>query len=117
MTAPAVVQARDLRTLLQHYVQVLRFEVLQEVRGLLAIVRKGGLQLQLWQGQPCGPQVCRVPVDGADCVFRLHADLRRVARSALVEDAPELQAWGTWEFSLCDPQGNRLVFSQWALQD
>lgn len=113
---PAVVRARDLRTLLAHYRWVLGFELLQEVAGVLAIVRRGGLLLQLWQGRAHGPQVCAVPLDGEACVFRLHAELAAVARSALVEDAPRLRAWGAWEFSLCDPQGNRLVFSQWAVR-
>ncbi|RYF77904.1 MAG: hypothetical protein EOO29_20585 [Comamonadaceae bacterium] len=104
--------ARDLAPLLSYYRRVLRFELLHEVFGVLAIVRRGALKLQLWQGEPDAPRVCRVTLDGGTSVFRLYADLAGVARSALVEEAPRLRGWGRWEFSLCDAQGNRLVFSQ-----
>jgi len=114
---PAVVRARDLRTLLAHYRWVLGFELLQEVAGVLAIVRRGGLLLQLPQGRSHGPQVCPVPLDGEASPHHQPEAHDAHDASALVEDAPRLQAWGAWEFSLCDPQGNRLVFSQWALRD
>ncbi|MGE4243225.1 hypothetical protein [Ramlibacter sp.] len=56
---------------------------------------------------------CRVALPcGEKEVFELHAHIARRARSALVEDAPALRAWGQWEFTLCDPQGNRLVFCE-----
>jgi hypothetical protein len=107
-----IVYARDLGSLLSYYRRVLRFELLQEVFGVLAIVRRGALKLQLWQGDPDAPRVCQVALGEDTSVFQLYADLAGVARSALVEEAPRLRGWGAWEFSLCDAQGNRLVFSQ-----
>ncbi|NML44369.1 hypothetical protein HHL11_11445 [Ramlibacter sp. G-1-2-2] len=112
-----VVAAANLSLLLPHYRDVLRFRVLQEVRGVVALIQHGAVRLQLWQRSAQGePMRCRVPLDGPSaCVFRVYGALARVARSALMEDRPQLMPWGAWEFSLLDREGNQLLFSQWAL--
>lgn len=56
---------------------------------------------------------CVIDLDNGS-VFDLHARLARLARSAIVEDGPALRAWGAWEFTVCDCQGNRVVFRKWA---
>jgi hypothetical protein len=110
-----VVPAANLSLLLPYYRQTLRFRVLQEVRGVLALVENGAVRLQLWQRNCRGAAArCRVPLEGAQaCIFRTYATLARVARSALVEERPMLMPWGAWEFSLFDREGNRLLFAQW----
>lgn len=110
-----VVPAANLSLLLPYYRETLRFRVLQEVRGVLALIESGAVRLQLWQRNCRGAAArCRVPVDGTQgCIFRTYAALAQVARSALVEDRPTLMPWGAWEFSLFDREGNRLLFAQW----
>jgi hypothetical protein len=107
-----VVHARELKALLAYYRKVLRFELLQEISGVVAVLRKGQLRLQLWQSPPLAPQTCTIPVRQRSGVFQLYAELAKVARSAIVEECPRLRAWGAWEFSICDPQGNVLTFTE-----
>lgn len=107
-----VVHARELKALLAYYRKVLRFELLQEVSGVVAVLRKGSLRLQLWQSSWAAPRACTIPVWQGRGVFQLYADLAKVARSAIVEECPRLKAWGAWEFSMCDPEGNVLTFSE-----
>lgn len=111
-----VVSSANLSQLLPYYRNVLRFRVLQEVRGVLALVESGAVRLQLWQRNTQGStRRCRIPLEGAGaCIFQVYGAFARVARSALVEDRPQLQAWGAWEFSLLDSEGNQLLFAQWA---
>lgn len=95
-----------------YYRRILQFELLQEISGVIAIVRKGSLQLQLWQSGEGAPRNCTIKLGVRSSVFQVYADLAKVARSAMVEDCPRLRPWGAWEFVMCDPEGNRLTFSQ-----
>lgn len=114
--APPVIHARDLRTLREHYRRVQRFELLQEISGVVAILRRGALTLQLWQSGECAARNCTIRLDRSANVFQLFSELAKVARSALVEECPRLRPWGAWEFTLCDPQGNALTSSQSATE-
>lgn len=107
----------NLKKLLAFYRDELGFHVLQQVPGVLALLRHGSVRLQLWQ-QPGAAQTIRtIRIElEEDDAFRLHARLARHERSALADEAPRLQPWGAWEFSLIDAEGNRLVFVQWATQ-
>lgn len=107
-----VVHARDLKALISYYNKVLRFELLQEISGVIAVLRKGSLQLQLWQSGERASRQCTIHLRQLPGVFAVYADLANVARSAIVDQHPCLRPWGAWEFTMCDPQGNRLTFSQ-----
>lgn len=111
---PPVVHSRNLARLLAHYRATLGFELLQEITGVVAVLRKGSLRLQLWQSSDAAPRDCSILLEQRTSVFQLYADLAKVARSAMVDDCPRLRPWGAWEFTMCDPEGNRLVFSQLA---
>lgn len=109
-----VVHARNLARLLAYYRQILKFELVQEITGVVAVLRKGTLRVQLWQSADTVRRDCSITLQRAS-VFQLYSDLARVARSAMVDDCPRLHTWGAWEFTMCDPEGNRLTFSQAAL--
>jgi hypothetical protein len=114
MSVP-VVCTPNLAQLLAHYRGELGFRVIQEVRGVLAVVQHGPVRLQLWQRAGKSPGDCRIRLDGQEAnVFDVHARLARHARAAMDEDAPRLRPWGAWEFSLTDAEGHRLIFVQWA---
>jgi hypothetical protein len=114
MAIPVVI-ARDLPALVAYYTGVLRFRVVQEVRRVMAVLEHGSLRLQLWQRTGQGARSCRIRVHGsATAIFEVHASLARHARSAMVESGPMLRAWGAWEFSMFDAQGNHLIFTQCA---
>lgn len=113
MTVPAVCTP-NLAQLLAYYRDQLGFQVIQEVRGVLAFIQHGPVRLQLWQRAGKFQGDCRIRLDGQDAnVFQVHARLAQHARSALGEEAPRLRPWGAWEFSLTDIEGNRLIFVQW----
>ena len=109
-----IVHASNLAALIAYYRGVLRFRVLQEIPAVYALVQHAGIRLQLWQRTGLRPRECRIDLDaGTGCIFDVHSRMSRVARSAIVEDdGPAATPWGTWEFTLCDCQGNRLVFSE-----
>lgn len=115
MTVPAVCTP-NLMQLLAYYRDQLGFQVIQEVRGVLAFVQHGPVRLQLWQRAGQFRRDFRIRLDGQGCnVFQVHARLAQHARGALGEDAPRLRPWGAWEFSLTDIEGNRLIFVQWVV--
>ncbi|MCJ0763786.1 VOC family protein [Variovorax terrae] len=103
---------------LAHYREVLGFELLQEIPGVLGFVRGAGITLQLWQRPgPVQPVRCRVPLDGAPgAIFESHARLARQSRGC-VSQAPRLRPWGAWEFSLTDGDGHCITLAQWAAAD
>lgn len=111
---PFVKTAR-LARLLPYYRDVLGFEVVQHVPGVVAFLESGGLELQLWQRNDWqGHAFCVVRLDGLHAdIRRLHAAFLRRAPAALMEPKPILQAWDSWEFGLVDCEGNQLVFEQW----
>lgn len=109
-----VVPAACLHRLLAYYRDVLRFRVLQEVSGVVAFVQRGALCLQLWQRETGpGRRPCAVELAPEADIFALYASLACSARSALVEDRPQLMPWAAWEFTLFDCEGNQLRFLQW----
>ena len=113
MRVPALCTT-NLKKLLAFYRDALGFQVLQQVPGVLALLRHGSVRLQLWQ-QHCAAQTIRtirIELEEED-VFQLHTRMARHERSATADEAPRLQPWGAWEFSLIDAEGNRLVFVQW----
>lgn len=113
MAVPAVCTP-NLARLLAWY-RELGFRVSQEVRGVLAFIEQGPVRLQLWQRAGQLQRECFIRIDGRGAsVFDIHAALAQRDRRALGEGAPRLRAWGAWEFSLTDIEGNRLVFVQWA---
>jgi hypothetical protein len=107
-----IVHARSLVRLLGYYRNVLRFDLLQEVPGVVAVVSKGPLQLQLWQSPAGAPRACTIPIRKRHGIFDVFADLAKVARSAFVDECPRLVPWGAWEFSMCDAEGNVLTFTE-----
>lgn len=114
MATPVVI-ARDLPALTAYYTGVLRFRVVQEIRRVVAVIENGPVRLQLWQRAGERARSCRIRLHGSpDAIFQVHARLARHARSAMVDSGPMLRAWGAWEFSMFDAQGNQLVFSQGA---
>jgi catechol-2,3-dioxygenase len=116
LMAVPVVRASNLARLAAYYRDVLKFTIVQEVRGVVAYVAHGPVRLQLWQSASKTQGGCRVHLSGRNAdLFQIHASLARHAREALLEDSPQLKPWGSWEFSLMDSAGNRLTFVQWAI--
>jgi hypothetical protein len=112
MATPVVI-AHDLPALLAYYTGVLRFRVVQEVCRVMALLENGPVRLQLWQRTGETTRFCRIRLHApSGAVFQFHAKLARHARSAMVESGPMLRAWGAWEFSMFDAQGNHLIFTQ-----
>lgn len=73
---------------------MLRFELLQEISGVVAVLRRGALTLQLWQSGERAGTTCTIRLDRGANVFQVFAGLAKVARSALVEEWPRLRPWG-----------------------
>ena len=109
-----VVRTARLADLLPDYRDRLRFRVRQQVPGVLAVLERGDVRLQLWQVQDhAGPERTVVDLDAcATNIFRLAADLVRAGGPLLATTGPCMQAWGTWTFTLLDAQGNEIVFAQ-----
>lgn len=141
MTTPAsdlmlstlpILQTPALDAAVRDYTGVMGFEVVQHVRGVLAVLRSGGVRLYLWQ---CGTD----PQNGREqhfkpgrhrvavvCAFDAYANLMYGLKkkcSVSPTDAqnhalhrlggpPRLQPWGAWEFSLTDGDGNVLHLVQ-----
>jgi len=114
-STPAVVRTRSLRGLLPYYADVLGFSVLQHVPGVVALLQFEQVALQLWQRNDFGGHsFCVVSLDDRHCDIQgLHAAFQRCDAGGLMERAPMLQPWGSWEFGLVDPEGNQIVFEQW----
>jgi hypothetical protein len=97
------------------YAGVLGFAPAQAVPGVMALLRLRSTRLQLWQSLHAAPQTLRIPIEGElPDVFDCHARIARAA-GGWVRTAPALTAWGTWEFSVGDLDGNLLRFEQWAV--
>lgn len=117
MAVPAV-GTPNLAQLLAYYRDQLGFQLIQEVRGVVALIQHGPVRLQLWQRAGKLGGDCRIRLDGHDAnVFQVHASLAQHARSTLGEVVPMLRPWGAWEFSLTDAEGNRLIFVQWVVNN
>lgn len=115
MAIPALCTA-NLTRLLGYYRDGLVFQVIQEIRGVVALLQHGSLRLQLWQRVEKLKGDARIRLDGRDAnVFQIHAMLARHALSALGEESPRLRPWGAWEFSLTDLEGIQLTFVQWVI--
>lgn len=96
------------------YRAVLGFTPAQVVPGVVALLRLGPVQLQLWQTPEAAPHGCHIPLDGLGAsVFECHSRMARAAR-AWIANAPVLKPWGSWEFALTDGDGNHLLFTQGA---
>lgn len=110
-----IVGTIDLRAAVADWCDGLGFERVQQVPGVLALLRLGMAQVQLWQcaDWPAGSAaVARGELPGG--LFDLHARIARRARERL-DGPPRLHPWGAWEFSLRDAEGNRVTFVEWAL--
>lgn len=126
-----IVHTPQLARAVQDYRDVMGFEVIQHITGVLALLRRGDVHLHLWQ-RGVGPSEYgafkpahhRIAVAQA---FETHADLvqtlKRHCKTTLagtqyphmqrLSGAPSLQPWGAWEFSLTDGDGNVLQIVQW----
>lgn len=116
MAIPAVCTS-NLRGLLPYYRDSCGFDVKQEVPGVLAVLQRGLVRLQLWQQPAAVPRDLRITLQGSLAeFFKLHAGLARHCRPEEAE-TPRLQPWAAWEFSLTDAEGNRLTFVRWHVND
>lgn len=116
LAVPAIRTAR-IAGLLPFYRDALGFDVPQHVPGTVALLRHGHVRLQLWQQpeQPM-PALVRAEVQGGHAeIFALYGRLACRGQGAGLDESPRLRAWGAWEFLLTDPEGNRIVFAQWAV--
>jgi catechol 2,3-dioxygenase-like lactoylglutathione lyase family enzyme len=112
--AVPVLRTPFLARLTAFYQEVFGFELVQQVPGVVSVLRQGPVRLQLWQ-YARGDRDGRVLLSADACIFALHAGLARRGRAFLREHAPQLKCWGCWEFSLIDIDGNCLVFAQGAV--
>lgn len=114
--AVPVVCTPSLRRALADYRDVLGFQVVQQLPGVLAVLQQGSVRLQLWQRPDAFPGDCHITLQGSVTeIFELHARLTCHSRGPVQTQTPRLQPWAAWEFSLNDAQGNRLTFIQWAV--
>ena len=91
-----------------HYRDVLGFEVNYSQHDIGVMDRDDMRVLLIARsGRHTGIGSCAFYVTNADA---LHAEL--VARGANVQGPPVSQPWGLREFSVLDPEGNRLTFAQ-----
>lgn len=106
---PAVLVCPDLRRTLAFYRDEWGFEVKHHITGVIAIVKRESVSIQLWQlradmrPQSCA---CRLLVD---CLAQWHITLQ----SAPGQSPAQLLArdWGA-EWGLSDCDGNRLLLVQ-----
>jgi len=91
-----------------HYRDVLGFEVNYSQRDI-GVMDRDEMRVLLIARSPrhTGIGSCAFYVTNADV---LHAEL--VARGANVQGPPVSKPWGLREFSVLDPEGNRLTFAQ-----
>jgi len=91
-----------------HYRDVLGFEVNYSQHDI-GVMDRDDIRVLLIarSGRHTGIGSCAFYVTNADA---LHAEL--VARGANVQGPPVSQPWGLREFSVLDPEGNRLTFAQ-----
>jgi hypothetical protein len=106
---PAALTCPDLRRTLAFYQREWGFEVLHYIRGVIAILRRESVTVQLWQRRDdMAPETigCRLLVD---CMEQWHQRLQ----SAPGQADPELveKDWGL-EWGLSDCDGNRLLLVQ-----
>ena len=130
----AVLRTPDLARAVNDYRTVLGFECRHLIPGVFALLRHGPLQVSLWA---CAATPGRFEKPGAQdwpaSRFKpgdhsvvtthshaLHASLRdalcRVGvpvSQRLPHEAPQLQPWGAWEFTLLDGDGHRLHCVDW----
>lgn len=111
-TAVPVLRVRNLPAVLPYYRRVLGFSLAQEVPGVIALLRKRAITLSLWSSQANAPSSCNIALGIDADLFTVFSEMASLARSAIVEDFPLLRPWGFWDFSMCDPEGNRLTFAQ-----
>lgn len=106
---PAVVHCDSLRQVTDFYQECWGFSLKQSVPGVIAVLTRGSVTVQLWQRRAdMAPHhfACRLPVDNIE---QWHMALRSApaqAQHALVE-----QDWGT-EWGISDCEGNRLLLVQ-----
>lgn len=112
MTAAPTLRTRNLQQLVTFYVEALDFRVVQLVPHVVALLSCGPLRIQLWQSKCASGRCVATLAAGRSTIFDLHAQLARYGRS-LLSGPPELRAWGAFEFSLVDLEGNQVVFLQW----
>ena len=114
-----IVHTPHLARALPEYRDGMGFDVLQHVTGVLAVLRRGQVHLHLWQRGVSAsdygtfkPGHHRIAVSSA---FETHADLLGQSLPLSLSGTPQLQAWGAWEFSLKDSDGNVLHLVQWVV--
>ena len=136
MTAmPTPIWTPKLSAAVEDYCSVMGFDLVQQITGVFALLRLGDLHLQLWQrgAQPgrweqaldvlkklSRPHHYRVVLDSPFEVYdalqsavRMHANGPLAPEHQRLSGPPQLQPWGTWEFTLTDADGNVLRFVQW----
>jgi uncharacterized glyoxalase superfamily protein PhnB len=98
----------DVAAGIEHYRDVLGFEVNYH-QSDIGVMDRDGQRVLLIARTPAhsGIGSCMFYVADADA---LHAEL--TARGASVQGEPVSQPWGLREFSILDPEGNRITFAQ-----
>lgn len=106
---PAVLHCADLRQAVAFYQDNWGFSVQQSVPGVIAVLTRESVTVQLWQRRAdMAPQhfACRLLVDNIEQWHMALQSAPGQASHALVE-----QAWGT-EWGISDCEGNRLLLVQ-----
>jgi hypothetical protein len=145
LRAAPIVHTPQLARAVQDYHDMMGFEVVQHVTGVLAVLRLRDVVLHLWQRGVAQadeskqsdkanhsdqggfrPGHHRVAVGSA---FEVHAAvlhaLKKPCTTTLLgtqqpevqrlSGPPRLQPWGAWEFSMRDANGNILHLVQWVV--
>lgn len=99
----------DIAASVTHYCSALGFSINYQQHDL-GVMDRDQITLLLIEpsaNRPAGSGSCSFYIEDAD---RLHAELS--AKGARVQGPPVSQVWGLREFTVLDPDGNRLTFCQ-----
>lgn len=101
---PQPLPVTDIDRAIAFYRELVDFEVRHHNEDFAVLVL-GTQSLQLWRadGPTVMPRNGRIRVQDAESAYA-HCELRKVARTDL-----RRRGWGTWEFTVLDPDENRLT--------
>jgi uncharacterized glyoxalase superfamily protein PhnB len=111
ISATPVLASLDIGRSVDFFCTHLGFSSLYAQQGAYAVIVRDAVSIHFWS---CSDRhvaqntSCRVRVEGIDALFLHCKSLGIVHPNAPLEDKP----WGSREFSVVDPDGNVVTFSQ-----
>jgi uncharacterized glyoxalase superfamily protein PhnB len=107
-----VLASRDIHRSIEFFCSRLGFTALHAEQGTYGVVSRDGVSIHFtacMEGRRADHSVIRIRVVGVDDLYD------HCLESGIVDpDAPrQEQPWGSREFGVIDPDGNRITFAQW----